>query len=54
MKPHPTADHSIDAPARSTDYDTSEMLRQVFLRARSAPHPQDPHRVRPVADRSSS
>ncbi|MFG3345712.1 hypothetical protein ACGF1Z_11705 [Streptomyces sp. NPDC048018] len=54
MDPHPAVDHSIEAPALTNAYDTSEMLRQVFLRARSAPRPEDRHGVRPVADRRSS
>ncbi|MFK0252049.1 hypothetical protein [Streptomyces sp. NPDC090445] len=39
MKPDSAVDRRPGAPARATDYDTSEMLRQVFLRARSAPPP---------------
>ncbi|MFE5774233.1 hypothetical protein ACFQ7O_38400 [Streptomyces sp. NPDC056485] len=46
MKPHLAVDHAAEAPARNTEYDTSEMLRQVFLRARFAPHPEDRCRVR--------
>ncbi|MFB7864677.1 MULTISPECIES: hypothetical protein [unclassified Streptomyces] len=54
MTPDPAVDHSIEAPASSTDYDTSEMLRQVFLRARSAPPPEGRYRARPAADPRSS
>ncbi|MFD7625926.1 hypothetical protein ACFV7Q_07755 [Streptomyces sp. NPDC059851] len=37
MTPDPTVDDHTEAPACATDYDTSEMLRQVFLRALTVP-----------------
>lgn len=53
MNPDPTAD-SVEDVAQTTDYDTSEMLRQVFLRALSTPPVESRHRVRPAAARRSS
>ncbi|MCC9306088.1 hypothetical protein LN042_03025 [Kitasatospora sp. RB6PN24] len=40
MNPDPTVDDSTDDVAQADDFDTSEMMRQVFLRALSSP-PRD-------------
>lgn len=54
MNPDPTVDGSIEDVARASDYDTSEMMRQVFLRALSVPPPESPRRVRPATDPRNS
>lgn len=48
MNPEATADQSREATARAAAYDTSEMLRQVFVRALSVPSAEDRHRLRPT------
>ncbi|MFG2296394.1 hypothetical protein [Streptomyces sp. NPDC048603] len=53
--PDPAPDDRDHAAAPDTDYDTSEMLRQVFLRTRSIPYPEARHRPpRPATDPRSS
>ncbi|WFB05750.1 hypothetical protein LRS74_01000 [Streptomyces sp. LX-29] len=54
MSPDHVADDRIEAAVGGTDYDTSEMLRQVFLRALSAPRLEDRHRLRPVTDQRTA